>query len=109
MEKKKALTSLAALAHAGRLDIFRLLVAAGAEGLVAGEIATALDMKANTLSSNLGILANSELIAAEREGRNIRYRAGMAAMQALIGFLMEDCCSGNPDFCAPIVGKTACG
>lgn len=102
MEKKNALAALSALGHEQRLDIFRHLVKAGPDGAVAGDIATALSSLPNTLSANLSVLSQAGLVASEREGRHIRYRADMVAMQSLLGFLMTDCCGGDASLCAPI-------
>ncbi|HWU63481.1 MAG TPA: metalloregulator ArsR/SmtB family transcription factor [Ensifer sp.] len=101
MEKKNALSALSALGHEQRLDIFRHLVKAGPDGSVAGEIAAALSALPNTLSANLSVLSQAGLVISEREGRNIRYRADMATMQSLLGFLLEDCCGGDAALCAP--------
>ncbi|MFG6082772.1 ArsR/SmtB family transcription factor [Paracoccus litorisediminis] len=103
-----ALDSLSALAHEGRLQVFRLLVRAGPEGMAAGEIATALQFRANTLSNHLNILAASGLVRALREGRSIRYFAEMQTMRGLLGFLMEDCCGGNAALCQPLLDQIAC-
>eukprot|EP01035_Chromulina_nebulosa_P065204 gene65204-89215_t len=103
MDTKLALASLSALAHDGRLSIFRLLVRHAPEGLHAGEIAERLDMKNNTLSANLTVLAGAGLVESEREGRNMRYRANVAAMRSLLSFLVEDCCGGSPDACRPLL------
>lgn len=105
MEKKTALAALSALGQEQRLDIFRFLVKAGPSGVVAGDIASALSSLPNTLSANLSVLAQAGLVAGEREGRNIRYRADIDAMQALVGFLMEDCCGGDASVCAPVFEK----
>jgi DNA-binding transcriptional ArsR family regulator len=113
MESKAAAASLSALGHEGRLTIFRLLVKAGPAGVAAGEIARRLDTLPNTLSANLNVLSHAGLITSRREGRSILYSADFAAMSALLGFLMEDCCDGAPEICAPlgdIVAKAAdCG
>ncbi|SFI92151.1 helix-turn-helix transcriptional regulator [Caulobacter sp. UNC279MFTsu5.1] len=113
MESKAAVASLSALGHEGRLTIFRLLVKAGPAGVAAGEIARRLDSLPNTLSANLNVLSHAGLIVSRREGRSILYSADFAAMSALLGFLMEDCCDGAPEICAPlgdIVAKAAdCG
>lgn len=101
MEKNIARTALSALAHDMRLDVFRLLVAAGHDGLCAGDISAELHIRANTLSNNLTILANAGLIRSEREGRSIRYFAQMQQMDALLSFLVQDCCGGRPELCAP--------
>jgi DNA-binding transcriptional ArsR family regulator len=108
MEKKNALASLAALAHDMRLDIFRLLVKAGEDGVAAGEIAVALGTRANTLSNNLSVLSSAGLIRSVREGRSIRYFAEMEGMRALLAFLMEDCCGGRPELCRSLLDEIAC-
>jgi len=102
METKSAVASLAALAHEGRLSAFRLLVQAGAGGLPAGEIARRLEVLPNTLSANLNVLSHAGLIASRREGRSIIYTADYDAMRQLLAFLMEDCCAGTPEICAPL-------
>jgi len=102
MEMTDAVASLSALAHGGRLSAFRMLVQAGATGLAAGEIARRLEMLPNSLSSHLAILENAGLIHARREGRSIIYTADYGAMQGLLGFLLEDCCGGAPEICAPL-------
>ncbi|MFN3514419.1 MAG: ArsR/SmtB family transcription factor [Phenylobacterium sp.] len=108
MEIKLAATALSALAHEGRLSIFRLLVQAGGDGLSAGEIARRLDILPNTLSANLTVLSHAGLVASRREGRSIIYSAGYAAMRELLEFLMEDCCAGAPEICAPLAAGRAC-
>lgn len=102
MELKTAATNLSALGHEGRLAIFRLLVQAGPQGLAAGEIARRLEMIPNTLSANLNVLSHAGLIGSRREGRSIIYAADYAAMSRLLGFLMQDCCNGAPEICAPL-------
>ena len=99
MEINDAIGALTALGQETRLAIFRLLVAHEPDGLAAGEIAVALDVLPNTLSANLAILARAGLVTSAREGRSIRYRADLAAMDMLIGFLTRDCCGGRPDLC----------
>ncbi|RNF35040.1 ArsR/SmtB family transcription factor [Paracoccus methylarcula] len=108
MEKNHAIASLSALAHDMRIDIFRLLVRAGPDGLAAGEIAEALDLRASTLSNNLTILTQAGLIRGLREGRSIRYFAAMDGMRSLLGFLLEDCCGGRPELCQPVLELIAC-
>lgn len=108
MEKKHALEALSALGHDGRLEIFRLLVRMAPNGMHAGDVAEHLDVKANTLSANLTVLANAGLVTGEREGRHIRYRADLDAMRDLLGFLLEDCCGGSPELCQPILDEIAC-
>lgn len=104
METKDAIVALSALAHEGRMAVFRLLVRAGPQGLSAGEIAEATGALANTLSTNLGILARAGLVTSRREGRSIIYSAGFEGMRELLAFLMEDCCAGQPEVCNPLGG-----
>ena len=99
----KAVEALSALAHDGRLSVFRLLVRAGADGVAAGDIAKKLDVLPNTLSASLTVLANAGLINSRRDGRSIIYSADYDRMTGLLGFLMEDCCNGNAEICAPLV------
>lgn len=102
-----AVAGLAALAHEGRLAVFRLLVQAGAEGLAAGEISRRLNILPNTLSASLNVLSHAGLIASRRDGRSIIYTAGYDAMRELLGFLVEDCCGGSPEICAPLAAVTS--
>ena len=103
-----AIEALAALAHPGRLAVFRHLVQAGPQGVAAGDIARALGAPANTMSTQLAILARAGLIGSRRESRSIIYSANYDEIGALIGFLMEDCCQGRPEICAPIAARAAC-
>ena len=102
MESQTAIRVLSALAHPGRLDVFRLLVRAGPEGIPAGEIARATGSLANTLSANLNVLSGAGLVRSRREGRSIIYAADYDSMRELLTFLMEDCCNGSPEICAPL-------
>lgn len=108
MDKKNALSALGALGQETRLDVFRLLVEAGADGIQAGVIAETLGVRQNTLSSNLSILLNAGLVRSAREGRAIRYFADMETMRALLSFLLEDCCGGRPELCQPALAELAC-
>ncbi len=103
-----AVDAFAALAHGTRLDVFRLLVKAGPDGMAAGDIANALSIRQNTMSANLAVLARAGLIAAVRDGRSIIYRADMDGMRALLSFLLEDCCGGRPELCEPVLDDIAC-
>lgn len=103
METNAAVAALSALAHEGRLQIFRLLVQAGDPGMAAGDIARATDVRPNTLSSNLSILSAAGLVRSRREGRSIIYNAAYDRMRELLAFLVEDCCAGAPAVCAPLV------
>lgn len=108
MEKTDALEALTALAHPTRLSVFRLLVREEPQGLAAGAIAEALDVRANTLSTHLTLLARGGLVSAERHGRSIRYRVDLQGMRALLLYLTEDCCAGRPEICAPLMEALAC-
>ncbi len=108
MDKTQALNAFAALSQETRLDVLRLLIKAGADGLLAGQIATALDVRQNTMSANLSILHAAGLIRNRREGRAVRYFADIEGLRGLLGFLMEDCCGGNPDLCRPVIEEVAC-
>jgi ArsR family transcriptional regulator, arsenate/arsenite/antimonite-responsive transcriptional repressor len=112
MEMRIAVAALSALAHEGRLNVFRMLVRAGSVGLAAGEIARRLGVPPNSLSANLTVLSHAGLVQSRRVGRSIIYTAAYDRMTALLGFLMEDCCQGKPAVCAPladIVTRAACG
>ncbi|MFZ5704594.1 MAG: ArsR/SmtB family transcription factor [Pseudomonadota bacterium] len=107
METNQAVTALSALALETRLDIFRLLVRAEPAGLAAGEIARTLDVAPNTLSSHLAILTRAGLLQSERDGRSIIYRVRLDHLRTLILFLLQDCCGGNAELCAPILAELA--
>ena len=109
MDKKGTLNALAALGQETRLDVFRLLVRAGPEGVAAGEIATRLDTVQNTMSAHLKVLAHAGLIRPERDGRTVRYVADMTGFRDLLAYLMEDCCNGAPELCRPVINAVACG
>jgi ArsR family transcriptional regulator, arsenate/arsenite/antimonite-responsive transcriptional repressor len=104
--------AFAALSQPVRLQVFRLLVRAEPDGLAAGEIADALDIRQNTMSANLAVLLRAGLVTNARSGRSIRYRADLAAMGRLIQFLLTNCCGGSPERCAPVINSllspTAC-
>jgi DNA-binding transcriptional ArsR family regulator len=111
MESQSAVSALSALAHPGRLEVFRLLVRAGPDGMTAGDIARATDSLANTLSTNLNVLAGAGLARSRREGRSIIYAATYERMRELLAFLMEDCCGGNTEICGPLAAiaeRAAC-
>jgi ArsR family transcriptional regulator len=94
MEETDAVRSLAALAQAVRLRLFRALVVAGPEGLTPTVLAEQLDVASNTLSFHLKELLHAGLVTQERQGRNLIYRASFATMNALLGYLTENCCEG---------------
>lgn len=95
MKPADAVLALRALAHDSRLAAFRLLVQAGPDGLSVGELRDALDLPPATLTAHLNQLRAHGLAIDAREGRVIRVRADYAAMDALLGFLTENCCGGQ--------------
>ena len=99
MKKPDALAALAALAQENRLDAYRLLVQAGPDGMPAGEVAAALGLPPNTLTFHFDRLRMAGLVTVRREGRSMIYAAQFEQMNALLGFLTENCCGGTP--CAP--------
>lgn len=107
MEISAAVPILSALAHEGRLAIFRALVQAGPEGLAAGEVSRRLGIAPNTLSASLTVLSNAGLVASRRAGRSIIYSAAYDRMGVLIDFLLQDCCQGRPEICAPVFSVAA--
>ena len=100
MDTKNAVTALAALAHASRLGIFRHLVELGPEGAFPSDLTQKFDIPGATLSFHLKALAHAGLIEAEKNSRNIRYRANFIEMQELVDFLTQNCCGGDPSKCA---------
>ena len=107
MKSETAIRALSALAHEARLDLFRLLVKAGPDGMAAGKLARALKTAPNTLSAQLLLLSQAGLIRARREGRFLIYAVDFTAMGAVLVYLTEDCCGGNPQVCAPLAEATA--
>lgn len=95
------------LASGLRLEIFRLLVRQGKGGMVAGEIAVALDLPPNNLSFHLKALNHAGLVSAEQEGRFQRYRANLPLMFELVDYLTAECCAGNPGECADLRCNTS--
>ena len=111
MDLDEATVALSALSLPNRLTIFRLLVQAGERGLPAGDIARATETLPNTLSANLNVLSAAGLVKSRRSGRSIIYTAAYDQMRDLLAYLMEDCCSGRADICAPlaeIANRAAC-
>jgi len=101
MEKSGAVSALAALAQDNRLDVFRLLVQAGRQGLPAGQVAEELSLAPNTLSFHFDRLRTAGLVTVRRKGRSMIYVARFETMNALLTFLTENCCEAAPEACAP--------
>jgi ArsR family transcriptional regulator len=102
MDKIAATHIFESLSSGIRLDIYRLLVKAGPDGLVAGDIAGVLAIPPNNTSFHLKTLTQAGLLSATQEGRFQRYRANMGVMTQLIDYLTAECCTGNPEQCADL-------
>lgn len=97
MQKTQALTALSAMANDQRLDLLRLLVPAGPDGLAAGEIARALGLSASRLSFHLAQLEQAGLVRSRKVARNVFYAADASTIGGVIGFVLHDCCQGHPE------------
>jgi len=104
MERDDAIAALAALAQEHRLEVYRLLVQAGPDGMAAGEIASAVGIAPNTLTFHLDRLRHARLVSVARQGRSLIYAARYETMNNMLAYLTENCCGGRPELCAP----TAC-
>jgi DNA-binding transcriptional ArsR family regulator len=108
MDQRQALSAFAALAQVTRLQIVRVLVVAGPDGMAAGMVAEKTAVSPSNVSFHLKELERSGLISQKRESRSIIYTANYNALGGLIRFLMEDCCAGNPEICLPVAAVVAC-
>lgn len=108
MEQKKATTIFESLASGIRLEVFRLLVKQGNQGMVAGDIATAMNIPPANLSFHLKTLTQSGLLQVEQEGRFQRYRADIPLMLDLIAYLTEECCASEPEQCISMRQGSKC-
>ena len=108
MKNQTATQIFDSLASGIRLDIYRLLVKCGLEGMVAGQIATTLDLPPNNLSFHLKAMTHSSLLSVEQEGRFQRYRANIPLMLDLIAYMTAECCSGQPEMCADLRSASTC-
>jgi DNA-binding transcriptional ArsR family regulator len=107
MDQAQALNAFAALSQETRLQIVRLLVKAGPDGLAAGAIGEAVGASSSKASFHLSHLEQAGLIESRRESRSILYSAAYPALAGLVGFLMRDCCQGHPEVCEPAVAALA--
>jgi DNA-binding transcriptional ArsR family regulator len=105
MKKQNAVAALAALAQDNRLDVYRLLVQAGPQGMSAGGVASALKLAPNTLTFHFDRLREAGLVAVRRDGRSMIYAARFDTMNALLGYLTENCCQGKSDQRVPVECK----
>ena len=96
METDSIVLALAALAQPTRLQVFRVLVVAGEQGVTPGALAEQLGVAPNTLSFHLKELLLADLVATERIGRNLIYRAQFDRMNAVLAYLTQNCCQGEP-------------
>lgn len=103
MDDNDVVSTLVALGQITRLQTFRLLVKAGPAGLPAGDLASALGVPRNTMSSHFGILSRAELITSKRMGRHIYYSVNLAKLADLTAFLVAGCCGGRRDLCDPLI------
>lgn len=108
MDKTTAVSVFESLSSGVRLDVFRLLVKAGLEGMVAGEIATTLGLPSTNLSFHLKAMAYGGLVTATQEGRYQRYRANLMLMVDLVQYLTAECCGGHPEQCTELSPKSIC-
>ncbi|WP_426434493.1 ArsR/SmtB family transcription factor [Bradyrhizobium genosp. P] len=103
MENIQAVDVLGALAQLTRLRAYRALLSREPDGISAGELAHVIEVPQNTLSAHLSVMSNAGLVTAERRSRSIIYRADVQAFQRVALFLLEDCCRGRPEICAPVI------
>lgn len=108
MEERQALLSFAALSQETRLQIIRMLVVAGPEGMAAGAVAEKAGVSPSNVSFHLKELERAGLVSQQRAARSIIYSANYEGLGALVRFLMEDCCAGHPEICAPAVEVASC-
>ena len=108
MDKVTATTIFESLSSGVRLDVFRLLVKKGLDGMVAGEIATTLDVPPNNLSFHLKAMTYANMVTVQQEGRYQRYRANIPMMLDMIAYLTEECCAGHPEKCIDMRTDSVC-
>ena len=109
MDTKQATEAFAALSQPTRIEALRILIKTGKEGMLAGDLADFMEVRQNTMSTNLSVLLQAGLVRNEREGRAIRYFADFDGLKNVLAFLMEDCCGGRAEICQPILDEIACG
>ena len=103
MDTRNAIDAFSALAQDTRLKVFRWLVEAGFEGIPAGDIAREFGVPHNTLSAHLTVLSRAGLVSSRKDGRSVIYAANFEGVRALMAFLLQDCCKGRPEVCAPLL------
>jgi len=105
MDANDTIDALAALAQPTRLEAFRQMAAAEPDGIAAGDLARRLDVPQNTMSAHLAVLTRAGLATGDRQGRSIIYRANLPALRNVLLFLLQDCCDGKPEICAPLLAE----
>lgn len=105
MDANDTIDALAALAQPTRLEAFRRLAAAEPDGIAAGDLARRLDVPQNTMSAHLAVLTRAGLVSGDRQGRSIIYRADLPTLRNVLLFLLQDCCDGRPEICAPLIAE----
>ena len=108
MHEKTAIEALTALAQPTRIDVFRRLIKCYPDEIAAGELARQCKTRHNTLSTHLAILLRAGLVAVRKEGRMMYFSAKFERFQGLISFLLQDCCQGRAEVCAPLVAELTC-
>ena len=108
MNKNTAITIFESLSSPVRLDVYCLLIKQGIEGMVAGEVATTLEVPSTNLSFHLKALTHAGLINVEQEGRFLRYRANLPVILELIAYLTDECCGGKPQVCGDFSAAAIC-
>jgi DNA-binding transcriptional ArsR family regulator len=108
MDKQLATAVFESLSSGVRLDVYRLLVKAAPDGMVAGEISSALALPPTNMSFHLKAMTNAQLVTVVQEGRYQRYRANLGLVQDLIGYLTAECCAGHPEQCAETAQVPGC-
>lgn len=108
MNKQAATTVFESLSSGIRLDVFRLLVKKGLDGMVAGDIASTLEVPPTNLSFHLKGMVHAQLVTVEQEGRFQRYRANIPLMLDMITYLTEECCSGQNKECGDFSPQAIC-
>jgi len=105
MDSEFAMRAFAAMSQETRLDVFKLLMSAGSVGMTASELSESLDVRQNTMSTNLTILLNADLVRREREGRSVRYFISLDGVKRLMTYFLEDCCGSSADDFRPMLDK----
>ena len=108
MDERQALIVFGALSQETRLRLLRLLVSAGPDGIAAGALAEKVEVSPSNVSFHLKELERAGLVTTRRDARSIVYSAEYDTLSGLLRFLMEDCCSGRPEICAPTVAASCC-